>query len=218
MSSSSETGIRERKQRLRKEIRAKVKELTKEEIQEQSQKVWDQLVKLPQYESSTSIGLFLSMPKGEINTDHILERALASGKGIYVPQVGNNFEKCDMEMLRVIETDPIPGDIFHKSWPKNKWGIPEPPENMPITMAKPGDIDLLIVPGLGFDRNCNRLGQGKGYYDRFIEKMTKEGMQLPLVAVCMSPQLIDEDIPVAEYDQQMDIVVTPNEVIVANKK
>ena len=91
----------------------------------------------------------------------------------------------------------------------------------------PGDIDLLIVPGLGFDNNGNRLGQGKGYYDRWIERMTKDGITLPLIAVGLTPQLVtkedvdgsDDDsdgsiIPTAEYDRRMDIVLLPNETII----
>ena len=120
-----------------------------------------------------------------------------------------------MELREVIlNFDSIPLDgMFHKTWPKNKWGIPEPPPDMTVVAAKPGDIDLLIVPGLGFDRSRNRLGQGKGYYDRFIARMTRSGHKLPLVAVGLTPQLVDGCIPVATYDIQMDMVVIPDEVI-----
>ena len=86
---------------------------------------------------------------------------------------------------------------------------------MPIVTARPGDIDLLIVPGLAFDKSCHRLGQGKGYYDRFIERMTVNGNKLPLVAVGLSPQYVgdDETIPIAEYDRIMDLVVLPSQTI-----
>lgn len=166
---------------------------------------------LPQYKQAKSVGLFLSMPKGEINTDPIIKHSIELSKDVYVPQVGANFEKCDMELLKVVLQTPDPE--FHKTWPKNKWQIPEPPADMPIIAAKPGDIDLLIVPGLGFDQKANRLGQGKGYYDRFIERMTINGTPLPLVAVALEPQFVETDIPVAEYDRQMDMVVFPNRII-----
>jgi 5-formyltetrahydrofolate cyclo-ligase len=139
-----------------------------------------------------------------------------------VPTVGKNFELCDMELRKVIldeqTTNQTTNDngMFHKSWPKNKWNIPEPPDSMPTVTAKPGDIDLMIVPGLGFDRSCNRLGQGKGYYDRFIAKMTKDGQDLPLVAVALKPQLLvdgNQKIPVAEYDRKMDMLILPDESI-----
>lgn len=217
--------IRQRKKALRKEIRGRVKELSSDAIVEQSQKVWNRLFELPQYQSAKSVGLFLSMPNGEIKTDPALLHAIQNGKDIYVPEVGKNFEQSDMELRKVVvekggeqpSSTSVPSEVFHKTWPRNKWGIPEPPESMPVVLATPGELDLLITPGLAFDRNCNRMGQGKGYYDRFIARMTaEEGTKLPLIAVGLSPQLYEGDIPVDEYDQKMDMVLFPDEVIKSN--
>ena len=225
--SSSSTGdaepfedVRKQKQELRKQIRSAMKNVTAQDIEIQSKSVWESVFKLPIYQSAKSVGLFLSMPLGEINTDLILQHCVQNGKDIYVPEVGKNFELCDMELRKVIvdstQSSVHIDDMFHKAWPTNKWKIPEPPADMPTVTAKPGDIDLMIVPGLGFDRTRNRLGQGKGYYDRFIAKMTKDGHTLPLVAVALKPQLMEgTQIPVAPYDQQMDMVVLPDEVISA---
>eukprot|EP00536_Pseudo-nitzschia_multiseries_P003941 jgi/Psemu1/284746/fgenesh1_pg.63_\ len=225
MSSTASTGnakqpddVRKKKQDLRKKLRAAMKELTVEDIDEQSKSVWTRVFELPVYRSAKTVGLFLSMPTSEINTDLILQHCVQNKKDIYVPEVGKNFELCDMELRKVILGDAESGDtiegMFHKTWPKNKWKIPEPPADMPNITAQPGDIDLMIVPGLGFDRTRNRLGQGKGYYDRFLAKMTKDGQNLPLVAVALKPQLVeDTQIPVACYDKQMDMVVLPDEVI-----
>ena len=253
--SSSDTNdnntVVSRKKVLRKKIRERVRNTIAndtEEINRQSDQVWDKLFELDIYKNAKSVGLFLNMPKGEINTSRALVHSLQMGKTIYVPQVGQNFEQCDMELLKVIiinidqeeedekdndgdgniteskSNSTTPNILFYDNWPRNKWLIPEPPESMPKYYAKPGDIDLLIVPGLGFDRNGNRLGHGKGYYDRWIERMTKD-RTLPLVAVGLTPQLVvegDEDgsgggIPVAEYDRRMDIVLLPNETIIINK-
>jgi len=210
--------VRKKKQELRKKLRSAMKNLSLDDIDEQSKSVWTSVFELPAYQAAKSVGLFLSMPMGEINTDLILQHCVQNGKDIYVPEVGRNFELCDMELRKVVLDAADSGDniegMFHKTWPKNKWKIPEPPADMPTITAKPGDIDLMIVPGLGFDRTRNRLGQGKGYYDRFIAKMTKEGQILPLVAVALKPQLVEDvQIPVATYDRQMDMVVLPDEVI-----
>ena len=211
----SEDDVVARKKAFRKKIRAAIKELTVEETKTQSQQVWDRVIALPEYQSAKSVGLFLSMPQGEINTDPILQHAIQNGKDVYVPKVGEYFEMCDMELLKVVLEAPDP--VFHKSWPKNKWKIPEPPPNMPIVPAKPGELDLLIVPGLGFDKHGHRLGQGKGYYDRFIARMTLDGVSLPLVAVALEAQFVDDDIPVGSYDKQMDKVVLPTRVVLCNK-
>lgn len=214
-SGSPSNDIVARKKAFRKKIRAAIQELSPRDIELQSRMVWDKVVGLPVYQSAKSVGLFLSMPSGEINTDFILQHSIENGKDVYVPQVGTNFEKCDMELLKVILGSPDP--YFHKKWPRNKWDIPEPPIDMLRVIANPGDLDLLIVPGLGFDSRGNRLGQGKGYYDRFITRMTQDNIQLPLVAVALEAQFVDDDIPVETYDRQMDMVVLPSRIIIADK-
>lgn len=202
-SAMSSDPIRAQKAKLRKDIRDKLKHL--ENIEEQSQMVWERLFALPAYQNAKTIGLFLSMPKGEINTDVALHHAIQNGKIVYVPEVGPHFEHYDMDMIQ------CPGTLdFHKTWPTNKWNIPEPPPEMERTIANPGDIDVLVVPGLAFDRTGERLGQGKGYYDRFIEKMRKEVPDKPLlIAVGLQPQLVD-CIPTHHHDIPMDIILLPD--------
>ena len=215
------TDIVERKKALRKEVRARMKTVDRGTIDVQSKLVWERLFALPQYQEAKSVGLFLSMPKGEIDTDAALQHCRDHNKTIYVPEVGKNFELANMELRKVIVPDNATkeAELFHKTWPKNKWGIPEPPSDMPFIPAQPGDIDLLVVPGLAFDRKGDRCGQGKGYYDRFIERMCSSPDQKApfLVAVGLQLQIIDGDIPVAEYDHRMDMVLLPDEKIV-NKK
>jgi 5-formyltetrahydrofolate cyclo-ligase len=217
---SEEALVRIQKQELRKKIRLAMKGLSQQQVEEQSAMVWNQVVELPIYQKAQTVGLFLSMPQGEIQTDVILKDCVLRGKDIYVPEVGKNFELCDMELRKVIlnatttNTPAMEDGLFHKTWPKNKWAIPEPPADMPFIAAKPGDLDLVIMPGLAFDRSKNRLGQGKGYYDRFIARMTQDGHTLPLLAVALRPQLVEDAmIPVASYDKKMDIIALPDEVI-----
>ena len=179
------------------------------------------------------------MPTGEIQTREAIKRIVDDGKVLFIPRVGLDFEKCDMDLVRAVI--PLTSDVkadrhdehmFYDDWPRNKWGIPEPPLNegkaenevqfttSSSLIAQPGDIDLLIVPGLAFDSNNNRLGQGKGYYDRFISKMRNEGEKKPLlVGVCLEEQFIDlgDDgtggIPVSDHDYIMDMVFTPTKMI-----
>jgi 5-formyltetrahydrofolate cyclo-ligase len=210
--------VPERKQALRKEIRARMKALSREEILVESSKVWERLFELPEYKASRSVGIFLSMPAGEIATEAVIQDAVRTGKDIYVPQVGKNFEQADMEMLKVIDPKAADGTLFHHAWPRNKWGIPEPPPTAKVVVAKPGDLDLIVVPGLSFDNEGNRLGQGKGYYDRFIERMTVGSDKPPyLVAVGLDCQLV-ESIPVSDHDRPMDKVMLPSQAIAVKKR
>jgi 5-formyltetrahydrofolate cyclo-ligase len=226
----------EKKRLLRKTIRSKLSQMSHEEITRQSNLVWDKVFQLPQYQSSQSVGLFLSMPSGEIHTHSACERVLSDGKTLYLPRVGLDFEKCDMELVRVASSSSSSSQLqeerssdnrspltFYEHWPRNKWGIPEPPSvegDGDNHIAKPGDIDLMIVPGLGFDRSGGRLGQGKGYYDRFLWKMkSKDGKKKEqdrpvLVAVGLEPSFVSEGtIPMSHHDFRMDMVVLPDAVL-----
>jgi 5-formyltetrahydrofolate cyclo-ligase len=210
-----DASVRERKQALRKEIRAKMKALSREEILLESSKVWERLFELPEYKASRSVSIFLSMPAGEIATESLIQDAIQAGKDVYVPQVGKNFEQADMEMLKIIDPITADGTLSYHAWPRNKWGVPEPPS--PHVVAQPGDLDLIILPGLGFDSEGNRLGQGKGYYDRFIARMALGSDKLPyLVAVGLDCQLV-ESIPVRVHDRSMDKVLLPSHVIAVKK-
>jgi 5-formyltetrahydrofolate cyclo-ligase len=210
--------IRSQKQALRREIRDMLKLLTREDIELQSAAVWDRLQAMPVYQTARSIGLFLSMPSGEIDTDSAIAHAVQERKEIYVPHVGANFELPDMQLVKVdYDATSKVDTLFHYTWPKNKWGIPEPPSSMTLQSAEPGDIDVLIVPGLAFDRAGNRLGQGKGYYDRFLSRMFADPTKKKpvLVAVGMDCQLLHEPdrIPVHEHDFAVQWILVPTETV-----
>ena len=231
--------VRLQKQVLRKEIRTKLKLLSKEEIDQQSRDVWDQLHAMKLYQDAKSIGLFLSMPMGEINTSYAVQHAIQYHKEIYIPQVGENFERPDMDLIQIQTVSPTSDPLLevpmYQNWPKNKWNIPEPPDTVILKTAQPGDIDLLIVPGLAFDRYGNRLGQGKGYYDRFIARMCGSEAPSPkLVAVALQCQFIRDNsdtsqnnngdvvrtertIPVHEHDFPVNWIILPNEIIEVKK-
>ena len=225
--------MRQRKKELRKLVRSRLKEMSQDEIQAQSELVWTNLFDMPEYKTAQSVGLFLSMPKGEIVTDTALARVLDDKKTLYVPRVGLDFEKCDMDLIRVEDGDEkedishgidAARRLFYHDWPRNKWGIPEPPLDVDHTAAQPGDIDLLVVPGLAFDDKGGRLGQGKGYYDRFITKMRDHQQQQQqqqgdkktkplLVAVGLEASFLKGDeglVPMSTHDFPMDALILPS--------
>jgi len=85
---------------------------------------------------------------------------------------------------------------------KGAFGIMEPVSG---DLVPPEDIDLFIVPGVAFDYACNRLGRGKGYYDRYLS-----GTDKPTIGLCYDFQLI-ESIPTEPHDKKMTIVITERE-------
>ena len=219
--------VRRQKRELRKEIRASLKHLSDNEITAQSHQVWERLFALPQYQKARSVGLFMSMNVGEIQTDYALKQVLRDKKALFVPRVGLDFELYDMDLVLVDTRDfsEESGDFYSK-WPRNKWGIPEPPMEC-TSVAKRGDIDLLVVPGVAFDRLGSRLGQGKGYYDRFIASIRlgqeeQHSVKPLLVAVGLTPQYLGDErvehcqrtVPVSHHDFEMDLIITPTRTVV----
>jgi 5-formyltetrahydrofolate cyclo-ligase len=146
---------------VRKEVKAALKAVTDHSVEIQSAEILNRLLSLPTFQTSRSICAYLNM-KGEVSTQSILEYGFNNKKIIYIPKiVGKKSE--DMFMLNVLSMTEI------EKFPKNSWGIPEPPmeavlQNLDGTSA--GTIDLVIVPGVAFDRNCGRMGHGKGYYGK----------------------------------------------------
>ena len=68
-------------------------------------------------------------------------------------------------------------------------------------------LDLIIVPGLGFDLEKNRIGFGGGFYDTFLTRLRKDGIDIPFVAICYDFQII-EKVPVEGHDVKVDFIVT----------
>ena len=94
-----------------------------------------------------------------------------------------------------------------------KWNILEPPKELwgnPEKEVTPEELDMIMVPGVGFDRDGGRMGNGQGYYDRTMEKVRPDCF---LIALCYESQLFD-NILVAPHDVYMDKVVTEKEVYI----
>ena len=102
----------------------------------------------------------------------------------------------DLRLLPYNGTDSLKPGIF---------GIMEPIEQK--TTVDESEIDLIIVPGVAFDRQLNRMGRGKGYYDRLLSTL-----QVPKIGICFDFQLQDM-IPIEPFDKKMDMIITEKEVI-----
>lgn len=92
------------------------------------------------------------------------------------------------------------------------FGILEPKleyRNRPERRYSPEKIDLVLVPGLAFDRFGGRLGRGKGFYDRFFQKLPQKTV---LVGLAFDEQLV-ERVPVEPHDRKMDFLLTPENVL-----
>lgn len=198
--------LKAEKQALRKELRARLAALDDETIRRQSEAVSRQLFALPQYAQSTGVACFLSMPK-EFNTRTILERLFQDGKRVYLPRV-ESVKEHTMSMLEASSLADI------DSFPPGRWGIPEPARDGPPRVEALEDgsqLEMVVVPGLAFDKLGGRLGQGAGFYDRYLAKMQecKGQGKVCLVGVTLDELMIDQ-VPRDNLDFLMHEVLWPS--------
>ena len=89
------------------------------------------------------------------------------------------------------------------------FGIPEPDADLPLVDT--ADIDVMLVPGVAFDLSQNRLGYGKGFYDRLLSSSAR----LPLLVGISFDETLYEEIPAEIHDIRMDYIVTPTQIVPA---
>ena len=131
-----------------------------------------------------------------------------------------NFEIDDLVLLKKFEKNkfnislPVIKKNFQMDFYKwsffdplkvNKYGIPEP------KLKKIVYPDILLIPLVAFDKNLNRLGYGGGYYDRFINRLSKK-KKIIKIGLALSKQKIDR-VPINAYDQKLDYIVTNKYII-----
>jgi 5-formyltetrahydrofolate cyclo-ligase len=134
--------------------------------------------------------------RGEVGTDRIREAYLAAGAQLYYPVVTG---KGTLAFYPHRDGD---------AWEEGPYGIPEPPR-LPGRAPRVGGFDLVLVPGIAFDRNGRRLGHGFGYYDRFLGGLPES---VPRVGLGFSHQVVRE-VPVETWDVPVHTLVTEEGVI-----
>jgi 5-formyltetrahydrofolate cyclo-ligase len=153
---------------------------------------------LAEYQVASVIMFYLDA-RSEVRTRSVLRDALADHKQVAVPQcVGD-----ELHAWRIAALDEVDVGAF---------GIAEPSTALrakPERQVDPRTIDLVLVPGIAFDRRGGRLGSGRGYYDRFATQVRSDCMLIGLAYDC---QIVDE-LPTAPHDVPMHIVVTPTHLI-----
>lgn len=201
--------INDNKKKIRKRMHELIESRSDEELESLSRNIIERLFRLSLWKNSECILTFLSM-RGEVNTEPLISRAVTEGKCIGIPRINGE----NINFYEIIEHAGALKSEYNSKLKLNKFGIREPVEGLPLIepAAYPDKRFLVIVPGLGFDREKNRLGRGRGYYDRYISGLKKSAGNFSLLAICFAFQLIDE-IPVSNYDEKVDCIVTDTEVI-----
>ncbi len=178
----------------KKEIRKKIFKARKEHsdgwIREKSMRITETLTGLPEYKEAGRIMAYADY-NHEVITRYIIEQAWKDRKEVAVPRV---FGK-DMVFYRLTDFSQLEPGYF---------GIPEPGEDGETVSWEEA---MMVMPGVAFDVNCNRIGYGGGFYDRFLEKHPG----ICRVAVGFSFQILPE-VPTEPTDIRPQVIVTEEEI------
>ncbi|VVC01656.1 Phosphoribosylglycinamide formyltransferase [uncultured archaeon] len=153
--------------------------------------IMDRFLRLPEFEKASCILLYASKG-GEVHTDGIIESALSLGKSVVLP--ATNKEEKTLALYRIKSTAELTRGAF---------GIMEPPRR-PEAKVEPGEIDLVVVPGVSFDRRGQRIGYGMGYYDSLLGQF-----RCRKIGLAYDMQIV-ERIPEEPHDIAVDMIVTEN--------
>ncbi|WP_138432318.1 5-formyltetrahydrofolate cyclo-ligase [Winogradskyella algicola] len=180
------------KSELRKKYKALRKSLGLEQVEGFSLAIANQLLQLDIWNKSF-YHIFLSIEEQkEINTEYILNILAGKDKNIVVSK--SNFE--DISMTHFLLTD-------NTTIRKNNHSIPEPVDGIEINTSK---IEVVFVPLLAFDKTGNRIGYGKGFYDRFLANCKPETIKIGLSFFEVETECFETD----DNDVSLDYCVTPN--------
>ena len=168
--------------------------LGEKERRRKSEIIQQKLMDLPEFQLAQTVMLFLNF-REEVETTAIAEATLAGKKKLVLPRCVPHGIIIPIEVRDLIQ-DIEPG----------AYGIREP--KLTLGVVDPTEIDLIIVPGSGFDLQGNRLGYGGGYYDRFFMLLNP---LTPKIALGFECQVIPQ-VPVGKYDVLMTMLITENGV------
>jgi 5-formyltetrahydrofolate cyclo-ligase len=185
------------KNKIRQQILQKRNALSKSEICKRSQVIQSHVINSSEYESARVIGAYF--PTGsEVRTEHIISTALKNQKAVMLPKTRVD----QIAFSRVFEED-----FRENKLVKGRFRILEPPR---LSYDIGENIDLLIVPGIAFDKYGYRIGYGKGYYDRFIE----ENECRFSIGLGFQFQLLNHSLPYSGFDQRLDAIATESNMLV----
>lgn len=183
------------KERLRVRLQKSLLEISEEERSEKSQRACKNLVSTPQFQRASTIMMYLSLPH-EVDTSEAVLYSWQLGKTVVMPKVSWQQRHMIPVQINSLET----GFSTEASGLRNPiTGVPMPIE----------EIDLVVAPALGFDKEGNRLGRGGAFYDRFF---ANEQLKASRCGFAFSEQLVDS-VPIEERDEPVDFLVTDKEVL-----
>ncbi len=183
------------KGQLRLELQKLLLEISAQERAEKSRSACRNLVSTAEFKAASVVMLYLSLPH-ELDTSEAILSAWQLNKTVAVPKV--SWQQRHMIPIQI--------NSLETGFSGGASGLRNPITGVPVPF---GQIDLVVAPGLGFDRCGNRLGRGGSYYDRFF---ASPQLRAARCGLAYSTQVL-ETVPVTEHDMAVDFLVTDEQVL-----
>ncbi|TDX47995.1 5-formyltetrahydrofolate cyclo-ligase [Orenia marismortui] len=175
------------------------KNMYNKDIEEKSIEVKNKLFALEEFDSAQSIMLYVAF-RNEVRTETMIKDCLDMGKKVIVPVTDIDNRELYLSELKDYDLELTQGS----------YGILEPESNY-IRIVDLSEVDLVVLPGLAFDKRGNRLGYGGGYYDKLLAKNSN----LTKIAICFDFQII-ANVVFDNHDIKMDKIISEEQVIVCS--
>lgn len=181
------------KEVLRKKMKKRLNNQIKAERSRKSRIIQKRLFSEKEFLESKCVMLYVSRGTAEVQTGPIIKKALKMGKKVVLP----------VTLVREKKIKPVRLKKLKQGFKKSAYGIYEPKTIKTEKPIKLKEIDLVVVPGLAFDRKNNRLGHGQGYYDRFLKLLPG---RTPKIGLGFEFQIL-KGIPTTENDFSLTRVI-----------
>lgn len=182
------------KKAMKEDMHGKRKAHPKVEIESKSKKIMDRLFELSEFAAAETVMFYASKPD-EVQTFDMMRKAMEKGKRVVLPITIKEDKRLVLSEIRSVD-DLAAGE----------YGIMEPQDVMELQL---NEIEVIVVPGIAFDEDGDRLGHGMGYYD----KLLKHAKDATFIGLAFEFQIV-EDIPEEDHDVSVHKIVTEERVIV----
>ena len=201
--------LKEVKRQLRKQLKSNLKTITQDSLIKQSHLIHQNLLNHEFFKTANNIAVFMNMPDLEVKTMEIIESCFKLGKSVYLPRC--NYVSSPGRKSNYMSLLEMPSlEAIHQLKPQGKYQLLEPLTGNDA--METGILDLIIVPGVAFDKNKNRRGHGAGFYDEFITTFHNKFKRKPyLLGVALQEQIVDY-IPTEPHDWKLDSIITSTNV------
>lgn len=180
------------KKEIREEIRRKLKRQGHEERSIHSRRIHRSLYRLEVFKKSKCLLIYVSLPD-EVETLPVIEKCLSMGKRVVVPRMVVKKKELTLREVKNLKKD----------FKRGPYGVLEPKVDL-TRKVLPKEIDCIVLPGLAFDPEGNRLGRGRGFFDRLLSRIAST---VPRIAFAFPFQVVNH-LPTEHHDRPIDILLS----------